>query len=93
MERKVGDEHVDDNLDLNNRKSHPDAGLRWYEMRVERKNERPIFHTLGPTEKDIRFEYRPGCAFAASGRLSQRSGLCPQNNINNQFEDKEGSHT
>ena len=52
--------------------------------------ERPILLTLGPTENDIKFEYRPGCAFAASGRLSQRSGLYPQSNVKKPSRNHEG---
>lgn len=31
--------------------------------------------TLGPAEKDMIFEYSPGCPLASSERLSQRFGL------------------
>ena len=38
VEGEIGDEHIDDNLDFDDRESHSDAGLREYEMRLARND-------------------------------------------------------
>ena len=79
MEREITDQHIEDNFAFVNRKSHPDAGLYEWEIKYAYNEERTVLLTLGPAENVMRFEYWPGCALTASGRLSQRSGLQAEN--------------